>query len=45
MIQYRLKDVLSMMYSDVRYNAYLDPEVEEKVLNQYLKTYKQYQLK
>ena len=44
MIQYRLKNVLSMMYSDVRYNAYLDSEVEQKVLNQYLKVYKQYQL-
>lgn len=44
MIQYRLKNVLSMIYSDVRYNAYLDSEVEQKVLNQYLKVYKQYQL-
>ena len=44
MIQYRLKNVLSMMYSDGRYNAYLDSEVEQKVLNQYLKVYKQYQL-
>jgi hypothetical protein len=44
MIQYRLKNALSMMYSDARYNAYLDSEVEQKVLNQYLKVYKQYQL-
>jgi hypothetical protein len=44
MIQYRLKDVLSIVYSDTRYNAYLDSEVEQKVLNQYLKIYKQYQL-
>ena len=45
MIQYRLKDALSMVYSDMRYNSYIDAEVEQKVLNQYLKTHKQYQLK
>ena len=45
MIQYRLKDALSMVYSDTRYNSYIDAEVEQKVLNQYLKTHKQYQLK
>ena len=45
MIQYRLKDALSMVYSDTRYNSYIDAKVEQKVLNQYLKTHKQYQLK
>jgi hypothetical protein len=44
MIQYRLQAVLQMIYSDVRYNDYIEPEVKDRVLNQYLKTYKQYQL-
>ena len=44
MIQYRLQAVLQMIYSDVRYNSYIEPETETSVLNQYLKTYRQYQL-
>jgi hypothetical protein len=44
MIQYRLQAVLQMIYSDTRYNSYIEPEVKDRVLNQYLKTYKQYQL-
>ena len=44
MIQYRLQAALQMIYSDIRYNDYIEPKVKDKVLNQYLKTYKQYQL-
>lgn len=44
MIQYRLMAILNMVYSDERYNPYIDKEVEEKVLNEYLKNYKQYKL-
>jgi len=44
MIQYRLKDILSMVYSDDRYNSYIDSDVEVKVLNTHLNNYKQYEL-
>ena len=33
-----------MIYSDSRYNPYIDKEVEQKVLSTYLKTHKQYNL-
>jgi len=44
MIQYRLQGVLSMIYSDERYNPYIDKEVETKVISKYLEAYKEYQL-
>lgn len=44
MIQYRLGSILSMVYSDERYNSYIDKQTENKVLNQYLNNYKQYKL-
>jgi hypothetical protein len=44
MIQYRLGSILNMVYSDERYNPYIDKEIEYKVLNQYLKNYKNYTL-
>ena len=44
MIQYRLKAVLEQMYCDNRYNSHIDTEVEEKVLDTYLKTYKNYKI-
>ena len=44
MIQYRLQAVLQMVYSDIRYNSFVEDEVKDRVLNQYLKQYKQYQL-
>jgi hypothetical protein len=44
MIQHRLGSVLNMVYSDVRYNQYIDKEVDIKVLNEYIKNYKQYKL-
>ena len=43
-IQYRLKAVLEQIYSDIRYNPYIEPEVEERILNEYLKVYKNYKI-
>jgi hypothetical protein len=42
MIQYRLKSVLEMIYTSEYY--IIDKEVEEKILNEYLKQYPQYQI-
>jgi hypothetical protein len=44
MIQYRLAAVLNMVYSDDRYNPYIDKDTESKVLREYLNNYKQYKL-
>lgn len=44
MIQYRLKAVLEQLYFDVRYNPYISKELESKVLKEYLKTYKVYNI-
>jgi hypothetical protein len=43
MIQYRLYSILQMIYSDERYNPYIDQQVEDMVMNQYLQTYVNYQ--
>lgn len=43
-IQYRLLKILNMIYSDERYNPYIDSEVQERVLQQHLTVYKNYQL-
>jgi hypothetical protein len=42
MIQYRLKSILEMIYTSEQYS--IDKEVENKVLNEYLKQYPQYQI-
>ena len=43
-IQHRLLKILNMIYSDERYNPYIDSEVQERVLQHYLAVYKNYQL-
>ena len=43
-IQHRLLKILNMIYSDERYNPYVDLEVQERVLQHYLAVYKNYQL-
>jgi len=43
-IQYRLKAVLEQVYSDFRYNPYIEHRVEEEILNIYLKAYKNYKI-
>lgn len=43
-IQHRLKAVLEQIYSDFRYNPYIEPRVEEEILNIYLKAYKNYKI-
>jgi hypothetical protein len=42
--QYFLHSILKMVYSDVRYNPYIDEEIKNKVLNTYLQTHKKYSL-
>lgn len=42
MLQYRLKSILEMIYTSDYY--LIDKEVEEKILNEYLKNYPQYQI-
>jgi len=44
MIQHRLHNILGMLYSDDRYNSYIDKELEIKILNTHLNNYKQYEL-
>ena len=44
MIQYKLQSILQMVYSDERYNPYIDDEIQQKVLNTYLLTHKQYKI-
>jgi|TARA_R110000782_G_scaffold153248_1_gene245743 hypothetical protein len=44
MIQYKLQSRLQMVYSDERYNPYVDDEIQQKVLDTYLLTHKQYKL-
>jgi hypothetical protein len=33
-----------MIYSDKRYNPYIDDEIQQKVLDTYLLTHKQYKI-
>jgi hypothetical protein len=42
MLQYRLKSILEMIYTSEYY--IIDKEVEEKILNEYLKQFPQYQI-
>ena len=49
MVQYRLKSVLEMIYTDAhiyptKYHSHIDKELETKILNEYLKNYPQYQI-
>ena len=43
LIQHRLYNVLQMIYSDERYNPYIDSEVQERIIKAYIKTYKEYE--
>jgi hypothetical protein len=48
-IQYRLKSVLEMIYTDAhiypsKYHPYIDKELENNILSEYLKQYPQYQI-
>jgi hypothetical protein len=45
MIQYRLKAILEMVYTSPNYNSYIDSEVENKILNEYIKSFPAYTLK
>ena len=44
MIQHKLQSKLQMVYSDERYNPYVDDETQQKVLDTYLLTHKQYKI-
>jgi hypothetical protein len=44
MIQHRLKSVLEMIYTSENHNPYIEPELETKVLNEYLKIFPQFNL-
>ena len=44
MIQHKLQSKLQMIYSDERYNPYIDDETQQKVLDTYLLTHKQYKI-
>jgi hypothetical protein len=49
MIQYRLKSILEMIYTSAhiypeKYHQYIEEELEEKILNEYLKQYPEYQI-
>jgi hypothetical protein len=43
-IQYRLQSAIQAIYSDSRYNPYIDGEVQQRILEAYMKNYKQYKL-
>jgi hypothetical protein len=48
-IQYRLKSILEMIYTDAhvyphKYHQYIDQELINKILNEYLKLYPEYQI-
>jgi hypothetical protein len=42
MIQYRLKTVLETVYTSPNYDPYIDLEVENKILNEYIKAFPTY---
>jgi len=44
LIQHRLHSIITMMYSDPRYTPYIDDEIQQQVLQAYMKDYKQYKL-
>lgn len=49
MVQYRLKSILDMIYTDAhvysyKYHPYIEKELENKILNEYLKLYPEYQI-
>jgi len=48
-IQYRLKSILEMVYTDAhiyptKYHSHIDKELETNILNEYLKNYPEYQI-
>ena len=44
MLQYHLKSVLEMVYTNPKYNSYIDKEVEDKIINTYLKSHPGYSI-
>ena len=47
MIQYRLKSILEMVYTDAhtypyKYHPYIEQELVDKILNEYIKSFPQY---
>jgi len=44
MLQYYLKAVLEMIYTNPKYNPYIDKEVEDKIMKTYLKDYPEYSI-
>jgi hypothetical protein len=49
LIQYRLKNILEMIYTNAhiypsKYHSYIDDAVKDKILNEYLRYYPQYQI-
>jgi hypothetical protein len=44
MLQYRLKSVLEMIYTNEHYNPYIDKELEVKILNKYLENYPEFKI-
>ena len=45
MIQYKLHSIQQMIYSDTRYNPYIEDVTTQNILNTYLKSHPQYNLK
>jgi hypothetical protein len=43
MIQYHLKSVLEMVYTNPKYDPYIEQELEDKIINKYLETYSDYE--
>jgi len=42
MVQHRLYSILQMIYSDERYNHYIDKTLEQKIMKAYVSNYKKY---
>jgi hypothetical protein len=42
MLQYRLKSILEMIYTNEYYDHYIDKELEIKILNKYLENYPEF---
>jgi len=43
MIQYHLKSVLEMVYTNPKYDPYIEQELEDKIISKYLETYSGYE--
>ena len=44
MIQYELKSILEMIYTDSKYDIYIENELENKILSKYLESHQGYKL-